>query len=119
MASFASTIDLHRKFPSSRGWLIHTLDREIWLASFLKENGASNDSTPIRNLGKYRALWDKGAPRAIPMTCVLTVKKDKQLRPLCTKSCIVILGNHKDHVWAKSDKFPQSSARTVFASLLA
>ncbi len=37
--------------------------------------------------------------------CVLTVKKDEQLRPLHAKSRIVILGNHEDHVWEKSDKF--------------
>ena len=36
---------------------------------------------------------------------VLTIKKDENLRPLCAKSCIVVLGNHEDRVWKKSDKF--------------
>jgi hypothetical protein len=35
--------------------------------------------------------------------CVLTIKKDKNLLPLCAKSRIVVLGNHKDCVWSKSD----------------
>ncbi len=35
--------------------------------------------------------------------CVLIIKKDKNLLPLCAKSRIVVLGNHKDHVWSKSD----------------
>ena len=36
---------------------------------------------------------------------ILTIKKGKQLRPLRAKLRIVILGNHKDRVWAKSEKF--------------
>jgi hypothetical protein len=37
--------------------------------------------------------------------CVLTIKKNKNLRPLRAKSRIVVLGNHEDRVWKKSDKF--------------
>ena len=37
--------------------------------------------------------------------CVLTIKKDKNLRPLRAKSRIVVLRNHEDRVWKKSDKF--------------
>ncbi len=36
---------------------------------------------------------------------VLTIKKDKNLLPLRAKSCIVVLGNHKDRVWSKLDHF--------------
>ncbi len=56
-------------------------------------------------LGKYRALWEKGTPKAIPTMCVLTIKKDKNLNLLQTKSCIAMLGNHEDRVWSKSDWF--------------
>ena len=56
-------------------------------------------------LGEYRALREKGAPRAIPTMCVLTIKKDENLLPLRAKSCIVVLGNHEDRVWSKSDRF--------------
>jgi hypothetical protein len=37
--------------------------------------------------------------------CVLTIKKDENLLPLCAKSRIVVLGNHEDRVWTKSDRF--------------
>jgi hypothetical protein len=37
--------------------------------------------------------------------CVLIIKKDENLLSLCTKSRIVILGNHKDRVWSTSDRF--------------
>ncbi len=47
----------------------------------------------------------KGAPWAIPTICLLTIKKDELLHPLCTKSRIVVLSNHEDRVWRKSNKF--------------
>ena len=56
-------------------------------------------------MGEYQALWEKGAPWAIPTMCVLTIKKDKNLRPLCAKSHIIVLGNHEDRVWKKCNKF--------------
>ncbi len=37
--------------------------------------------------------------------CLLTIKKDENLLPLQAKSCIVVLGNHKDWVWSKSDRY--------------
>jgi hypothetical protein len=37
--------------------------------------------------------------------CVLTIKKDENLRPLHAKSRTLVLGNHEDRVWKKSDKF--------------
>jgi hypothetical protein len=56
-------------------------------------------------LGKYCALHEKGATKAILMRCVLTVKRDKNLNPLRVKSWIVILGNLEDPVWSKSNRF--------------
>ena len=37
--------------------------------------------------------------------CVLTIKKDENLLPLCAKSCIIVLGNHEDQIWTKSKNF--------------
>jgi hypothetical protein len=109
VASFVSTINLHRDCPPS---LFKALadshhDRDVWLASFFEEKRGiqSLDTYKKITLGKYRALREKGAPRAIPTMCILTIKKDEQLRPLYAKSQIVVLGNHKDWVWSKSDKF--------------
>jgi hypothetical protein len=50
-------------------------------------------------------LRANGAPRAIPTMCILSIKKDKMLNPLRTKSHIVVLGNHKDRVWSKPEKY--------------
>jgi hypothetical protein len=50
-------------------------------------------------------LREKGAPQAIPTMCVLTIKPDKMMNPHCAKSCIIILGNHEERIWSKSDKY--------------
>jgi hypothetical protein len=36
--------------------------------------------------------------------CVLTIKPDEMMNPHCTKSCIVVLGNHNERIWLKTDK---------------
>ena len=41
----------------------------------------------------------------IPTMCVLTIKKDENLIPLWAKSRIVVLRNHEDQIWTKSEKF--------------
>jgi hypothetical protein len=56
-------------------------------------------------LVEYHVLHTKGASHAIPMMCVLTIKKDEMMNPLREKSCIVVLGNHKDRVWTKPKKY--------------
>jgi hypothetical protein len=56
-------------------------------------------------LGEYCALCKKGAPKAIPTMCVLTIKKDEQLLPLQAKSWIVALGNLEERFWSKSNRF--------------
>jgi hypothetical protein len=37
--------------------------------------------------------------------CVLIIKKDEMLNPLHAKARIVVLGNHKDRVWTKSERY--------------
>jgi hypothetical protein len=58
-------------------------------------------------LGEYVALWEIGAPKAIPTMCVLTIKTDEQeqLMLLRAKSRIVVLGHRETHDWSKSDRF--------------
>jgi hypothetical protein len=109
VTSFVSAVNLHWDCPPS---LIKALaelhpDRDVWLNSYYEEKqGIESLETYCKiTLGKYCALWEKGAPKAIPTMCVLTIKKDKNLNLLQAKSCIVMLGNHEDHVWSKSDQF--------------
>ena len=77
------------------------------LASFREEkSGIESQGTYVKiGLPEYRALRVKGAPKAIPTMCVLSIKKDEVLNPLHAKSCIVALGNHEDCVWTKSEKY--------------
>ena len=109
VASFVSALNLHRDCPPT---LLKALsdshpDREIWLQSYAEEKQGlqSLDTYKKITLGEYRALREKGAPRAIPTMCVLTIKRDENLLPHRAKSRIVVLGNHEDRVWSKSDKF--------------
>jgi hypothetical protein len=109
MASFVSALNLNWDCPPS---LLKALadthpNREIWLESFFEEKLASRTLIHIRRLRwvNIKLSGKKGAPWAIPTMCVLTIKKDENLRPLCAKSRIVVLGNHEDRVWKKSNKF--------------
>jgi hypothetical protein len=109
VASFVSTINLHLDCPLT---LLKALtdthpDREIWLQSYQEEKRGLQSLNTYKKitLGKYWAMHEKGAPRAIPTMCILTIKRDENLLPHRAKSCILILGNHEDRVWLKSDKF--------------
>ena len=70
-----------------------------------KEGIQSLDTYRKITLGEYRALREKGAPKAIPTMCVLTIKKDEQLLLLRAKSRIIALGNLEERFWSKSDRF--------------
>jgi hypothetical protein len=80
---------------------------EVRLQSDYKEKcGIESLATYCKiTLGEFCALWEKGAPKAIPTMCVLTIKKDKNRLPLCAKSLIIMLGNHEDQVWSNLDRF--------------
>ena len=109
VASFVSAVKLHRKCPPK---LLKALadshpDQEIWLESYQEEKcGIQSLNTYQKiTLGEYHALREKGAPKAIPTMCVLTMKKDENLLPLRAKSRIVVLGNLEEHLWSKTDRF--------------
>jgi hypothetical protein len=108
-ASIISAINLHRDCLPS---LLQALamshpDRELWLQSYYKEKGGIESLGTFKRLtlGEYRALREKGAPKAIPTMCVLTIKKDEHLMPLRAKSRIIVLGNRECRDWSKSDRF--------------
>jgi hypothetical protein len=81
VASIVSAVNLHRDCPPS---LLQALastypDREVWLQSYYEEKSGIKHMGTLRKitLGEYMALREKGAPKAIPMMCVLTIKKDE------------------------------------------
>ncbi len=47
----------------------------------------------------------KGAPLRHPFDVRTHHKKDAMFNPLCAKLRIVALGNHKDHIRTKSEKY--------------
>lgn len=109
VANIISAVDLHNDCPYS---LLQALadnhpDRELWLNSFYEEKDSIKSMNTYRKitLGKYRALHEKGASRAIPTMCVLTIKRDENLLPVRAKTRIVVFSNHEDRVWTKSEKF--------------
>ncbi len=104
-----SAVNLHRDCPPSLLQALTSIhpDHEVWLQSYYEEKRGIEEMGTFRKitLGEYRALCEKGAPKAIPTMCVLSIKKDKQLMPLQAKSHIVVLGNHESCDWSKSDHF--------------
>jgi hypothetical protein len=109
VANIVSAINLHRDCPPSLLQALATShpDREVWLQSYYKEKNCIESLGTFKRLtlGKYQALHEKGAPKTIPMMCVLTIKKDEQLMPLWAKSRIVVLGNRESREWSKSGQF--------------
>jgi hypothetical protein len=109
IASFDSAVNLHKEcMPTLLKALADSHpNREVWSQSYFKEKRGIESMGAFRKitLGEYHALREKGAPCAIPTMCVLAIKKDENFLPLCVKSCIVVLGNHEDRVWSKSDHF--------------
>jgi hypothetical protein len=76
VASIVSAVNLHWDCPPS---LLQALaashpDREVWLQSYYEEKGGIESLGTFRRLtlGEYCALWEKGAPKAIPTMFVLT-----------------------------------------------
>ncbi len=109
VALFVSALNLNHDCPPT---LLKSLadlhrDQEVWLKSYQEEKGGLQSLNTYRKitLGKYRALHKKGSPHALPTMYVLTIKRDENLLPQCAKSQIVVLGNHEDIVWSKSNKF--------------
>ncbi len=100
---------LNKKCPCSLLTSLHPShpDCNTWLESFCKEKSGIKlqDTYNKITLAEYRTLCAKGAPRAIPMMCALSIKKDEMLNPLHVKSRIVDLGNHEDHIWMKPEKY--------------
>ncbi len=106
---FVSATTLKCKGPCSLLAGLHPShpNRNTWLASFREEKSGiqSLDTYEKITLAEYRTLHAKGAPRAIPTMCVLSIRKNKMLNPLRAKSRIIVLGNHEDRVWTKSEKY--------------
>ena len=99
VASIISVINLHQDFLPSllQAPAASHPNREVCLQSYYEEKGGNESLGTFKRLilGEYCALWEKGAPTAIPTMYVLAIKKDEQLLPLHAKSRIVVFGNRE------------------------
>ena len=83
-------------------------DRDVWLASYHEEKGGLEQFDVFQRINKktYLQLRRSGKiGKALPSMCVLVIKPDKDGNPLCAKSRIVVLGNHEDTYYSKSQKY--------------
>ena len=109
-ANFVSAKNLLSPCPPSLKQALHPTnpDRDVWLKSYQEEAQGLLDHNVYERISKkdYLALRRSGAiPKAIPSMCVLVVKPDKDGNPHRAKSRIVVLGNHEDRIYSKSDRY--------------
>ena len=74
---------------------------QVWMDSYNEDKQGLIDHNGYKKTSKNQYLSLKKArktPKAIPSMYVLVVKNDKDGKPLCAKSCIVILGNSEDRL---------------------
>lgn len=109
-ANFVSAKNLLSPCPPSLKQALHpnNPDRDVWLKSYQEEAQGLLDHNVYERISKkdYLALRRSGViPKAIPSMCVLVVKPDKDGKPHRAKSRIVVLGNHEDRLYSKSDRY--------------
>ena len=110
-ASHVSARNLQAPCPPSLLKALHEdfVDHSTWHESYMEEEEGliANDTYVVISLQEYRRLrrLPKGVPKAIPSMCVMTIKRDEHLAPDRAKSCIFVLGNLKNRVWQKSEKY--------------
>jgi hypothetical protein len=109
-ANFVSAKNLLSPCPPSLVKALHPSnpDRRVWLDSYNEEKGGLESLDVFERINKktYLALKRSGrVGSALPSMCVLVVKPDKDGKPHRAKSRIVVLGNHEDRYWSKSQRY--------------
>ena len=83
-------------------------DRQVWIDLYKEEKQGITNHEFYEKISKnqYLALRRAGKiPKSIPSMCVLVVKNDKDGKKLRAKSRIVVLGNFKDRLYQKSQRY--------------
>ena len=109
-ANFVSAKQLLNPCPPSLLKALHPSnpDRDIWLQSYTEEKGGLEMLNVYEKINKktYLALKRSGRiGKALPSMCVLVIKPDKDGKPHRAKSRIVVLGNHEDRYYSKSQRY--------------
>jgi hypothetical protein len=91
---------------SSQRWqTIIQIERFGFRATLRKSSIETLGTYEKVSLAQYCALRETGAPKATPTMCILTIKLDEMLNPFRAKAQIVVLGNHEDFIWSKSENY--------------
>jgi hypothetical protein len=109
-ANFVSAKNLLQPCPPSLLKALHPSnpDRDVWLKSYDEEKGGLEKLNVYERINKktYLALKRSGRiGKALPSMCVLVIKPDKDGKPHRAKSRIVVLGNHEDRYFSKSQRY--------------
>ena len=83
-------------------------ERQVWIYLYNEEKRGLIDHEVYGKISKshYISLRrTRKIPKAIPSMCVLVVKNYKNSKPLLAKSHIVVLGNSKDRLYQKSQRY--------------
>ena len=118
---------LNISFPPCPLSLFKDLDHsnpelQVWLDSYNKEKQGIIYHEVYGKISKIQYLTLKRSgniPKAIPSLCVLVVKNDKDGKPLCAKSHIVVLGNFEDQIYQKSQRYAPVLRYSSFCLLTA
>jgi hypothetical protein len=109
-ANFVSAKNLLNPCPPSLLKALHPSnpDRDVLLQSYNEEKGGLEQLNVYEQINKKTYLSLKRSGRigkALPSMCVLVIKPDKDGKPNRAKSRIVVLGNHKDRYFSKSQRY--------------
>jgi hypothetical protein len=109
-ANLVSAKNLLQPCPPSLLKALHPSnpDRDVWLKSYNEEKGGLIDLNVYDTINKktYLQLRRSGKiGKALPSMCVLVIKPDKDGKPHRAKSRIVVLGNHEDRYYSKSQRY--------------
>jgi hypothetical protein len=109
-ANFVSAKNLLSPCPPSLLKALHPSnpDRDVWLESYNEEKKGLEQLNVYEKINKKTYLQLKRSGRigkALPSMCVLVIKPDKDGKPHRAKSRIVVLGNHEDRYFSKSQRY--------------
>jgi len=80
-------------------------DHVFWKKLYIKEHGSLNNQHTYNMINRAHYLDKFSHIAIIPTMCAQTIKIDEIGDPDRVKSQIVALGNHKDDIWTKSQRY--------------
>ena len=108
-ASFVSETIISLVFPQYLLPILypHHPNCNIYIQIYSEEKQVLRDHRVYEFIKKgwYRELRNSSSPQVIPTMLCLTIKKEADTNPHCTKGCIIVLGNPEGEIFHKSKLF--------------